>query len=138
MLKHIFQIVSLLTQLVVLLKPFLEGNRLDEIVSLLQRIYDSLLVAGGHPPAIAPQRQPPAQAAKSKYLYTYKDGTEAPFAEDELMTLREALAFLRMSADKLLELRNADKIISLYHKRNVRLIKTDVEAAFKVYTLMRK
>jgi len=59
------------------------------------------------------------------------------YAEDELMTVREAYLELKISRNTLDELRRQKKLTSIFKKRNVRLIRAEVEDAKKWYCLIK-
>lgn len=59
------------------------------------------------------------------------------YSEDELMTVREAYLELKISRNTLDELRRQKKLTSIFKKRNVRLIRAEVEDAKKWYCLIK-
>lgn len=59
------------------------------------------------------------------------------YTEEELMTVREAYLELKISRNTLDELRRQKKLTSIFKKRNVRLIRTEVEDAKKWYCLIK-
>lgn len=76
------------------------------------------------------QVKPIAEApAEVKQVKTY--------TEDELMTVREAYLELKISRNTLDELRRQKKLTSIFKKRNVRLIRAEVEDAKKWYCLIK-
>ncbi|MEN5435271.1 hypothetical protein ABE545_16675 [Sphingobacterium faecium] len=59
------------------------------------------------------------------------------YSEEELMTIREAYLELKISRNTLDGLRRQKKLTSVFNKRNVRLIRTEVEAAKRWYSLVK-
>lgn len=59
------------------------------------------------------------------------------YSEDELMTVREAYLELKISRNTLDALRRQKKLTSIFKKRNVRLIRAEVEDAKKWYCLIK-
>lgn len=63
--------------------------------------------------------------------------TISTYTEEELMTVREAYLELKISRNTLDELRRQKKLTSILKKRNVRLIRAEVEEAKKWYCLVK-
>lgn len=59
------------------------------------------------------------------------------YTEDELMTVREAYLELKISRNTLDELRRQKKLTSIFKKRNVWLIRAEVEDAKNWYCLIK-
>ncbi|MDR2273517.1 MAG: helix-turn-helix domain-containing protein [Sphingobacterium sp.] len=59
------------------------------------------------------------------------------YSDEELMTVKEAYLELKISRNTLDQLRREQKLTSVFKKRNVRLIRTEVEAAKKWYSLIK-
>ena len=59
------------------------------------------------------------------------------YTEEELMTVREAYLELKISRNTLDALRRQKKLTSIFKKRNVRLIRAEVEDAKKWYCLIK-
>ncbi|SEN45175.1 hypothetical protein SAMN05216436_11674 [bacterium A37T11] len=76
--------------------------------------------------------------SQPKHSYYYKDGKLSNYVEADLMTVKMAANRLQMSRERLRQLRDEGKLISLYDKRNVRLIRKDVEEAYEIYTRYRR
>jgi len=81
------------------------------------------------------------KAAQNPLKVVEETSSETPlvktYTEEELMTVREAYLELKISRNTLDELRRQKKLTSIFKKRNVRLIRAEVEDAKKWYCLIK-
>lgn len=107
-----------------------------------EKTNDLLIAIESRLPVVCPHCQAPLAHPQLPLLpnwaYNYKNGEPAPYTDQELVTVKEAEGLLEVSPDKLYRMRVDEELTSLYRKRNVRLIRTEVEAAYEWYTKKKK
>ena len=101
-------------------------NRSEAIYQTLLAMLSLLQERKAAQNAMKPAEEPPAEIQQVK-----------TYSEDELMTVREAYLELKISRNTLDELRRQKKLTSIFKKRNVRLIRAEVEDAKKWYCLVK-
>ena len=101
-------------------------NRSEAIYQTLLAMLSLLQERKAAQNAMKSAEEPPAEIQQVK-----------TYSEDELMTVREAYLELKISRNTLDELRRQKKLTSIFKKRNVRLIRAEVEDAKKWYCLVK-
>ncbi|SEN65799.1 hypothetical protein SAMN05216436_11992 [bacterium A37T11] len=136
MLKHIFQIVTLLTQIVVILNHLLNEEYLKALVSLLQKILENLPAAEGKFPNLA------TGSEKPPLPQPFTDNHGKKYSLTEVMPQKEAYLRLGISESKMKLMRKAQMFTVLMKegdaalvKPTVWLLRTEVEAKRLSYSV---
>ncbi|SEN82260.1 DNA binding domain-containing protein, excisionase family [bacterium A37T11] len=68
-------------------------------------------------------------------MQSEKKETSCYYTEQELMTVKEAVYHLKVSRFTISRLREKGELTSVYRNRQVRLIRTEVEKAYRWYSV---
>lgn len=110
----------------------------NQLIGLVEDIRDN--VPHGIPPGIPPSQldtdDPSAAQILPQGNAPDRSNREADaYRPEELMTIKEAAALLNVSRWKVDDMRDKNKLTSLERNKRIRLIRLEVEAAVKWYSI---